>query len=143
MVIEDHDRLTCPEQIRFVDDGWTVTVDHHEHGTVIHHLQRLRTGDEHILRIVSALQEALLQRQNRCRHRIFDDVAALSEFRHHPIYTGGRTEAVHIAVRMAHDEHAVPCFQELLEGLCLHTRLHSGCLLLRLRLPTEVGQIFV
>ena len=89
------------------------------------------------------MQKTLLQWKHRCRHLVLHDIGLFRECYRHPVDAYGSSKAIHISIGMSHDKDLILTLQQLLERLCLDSRLDSCRFFRGLRLASEIRHLFL
>ena len=141
MMIQHHDGLTHPEQLRALGNTWLIHIYNDKHRITAGKLHCLLVADNLPLRIILMMSEVIHHRLHGGTDFIQDNVCLTPQRTCHPVNPNSCAKAVHIRDTVSHNEYIFLAGNNFTESLRLHAGLDTGILLYLLALTTVINNI--
>ena len=138
MMIQHHDGLTHPEQLRALGNTWLIHIYNDKHRITAGKLHCLLVADNLPLRIILMMSEVIHHRLHGGTDFIKNNMCLTPQRTCHPVNPNSCAKAVHIRDTVSHNEYIFLAGNNFTESLRLHTSLDTGILLYLLALATVI-----
>ena len=141
-MVKYNDRIRMCQKLRTLRITRPVRIHNHDQRIAADHLKRLITVDKHIFRIAFLRRKAFHQRTDRAGRLIDHDLRFLSKHSRRTENSNSGTERIDICKRMSHNNNILAALNDLMQCMCLNSRLNSGITFHLFGFTTKVCDIF-